>query len=274
MNSVQYQHTHDIITDTSYYNNGHALFFHEISLAGENREESDGHPVCREPISKLILFFLSYPQVVSGYPEGLEKPGFPDQACRQAGRGMTKDVFIINTYFDTASNNLTNELQENFTERKKTAFADGCDILYLMMTAKRSCSAVISAVSLVALILLRTSGGYAAEKMFRAQTDDDGIQRVKITGGEYYFDPDHIIVKVNTPVELTIIKTPGITPHNIIIKAPEAGIDINENMGSKLETVTFTPLKTGRFEIYCEKRFLFFKNHKERGMHGVLEVIE
>jgi hypothetical protein len=25
------------------------------------------------------MLFLSYPQVVSGYPESLEKPGFPDQ---------------------------------------------------------------------------------------------------------------------------------------------------------------------------------------------------
>lgn len=115
---------------------------------------------------------------------------------------------------------------------------------------------------------------HGAEKIFRAVVDGDGIQRVDITGGEYYFDPDHIIVTVNAPVTLTFRKTPGITPHDIIIKAPEAGIDINENMGRKPATVTFTPTKTGRFEIYCSKRFLFFKNHKDRGMKGVLEVVE
>jgi len=159
-------------------------------------------------------------------------------------------------------------------DKNKVAFVNGYDIVYLTMIAKRLYRVTIFAVSMVLLTHLITTGAYAAEKMFRAQTDGDGVQRVEITGGEYYFDPDHIIVKVNTPVELTIIKSPGITPHNIIIKAPEAGIDINENMGRKPETVTFTPVKTGRFEIYCDKRFLFFKNHKERGMHGVLEVVE
>ena len=154
------------------------------------------------------------------------------------------------------------------------AFANGYDIVYLMMIANRAYRVTIFAVLLVVLSYLITAAACAEEKGFRAGIDSDGVQRVSVTGGEYYFDPDHIIVKVNTPVEMTIIKTPGITPHNIIIKEPEAGIDINENMGRKSKTVTFTPLKTGRFEIYCDKRFLFFKNHKERGMHGVLEVIE
>ena len=142
------------------------------------------------------------------------------------------------------------------------------------MIANRSYRTTIFALSIVLLSHLVTADAYAEEKIFRAVIDHDGIQRVEITGGEYYFDPDHIIVRVNTPVELTIIKTPGFTPHNIIIKAPEAGIDINESMGRKPATVTFTPVKTGRFEIYCDKRFLFFRSHKDRGMHGVLEVVE
>jgi plastocyanin len=111
------------------------------------------------------------------------------------------------------------------------------------------------------------------EKVFRASVDSDGVQRVEITGGSYYFDPNYIIVKVNVPVELTFTKTPGITPHNIVINAPEAGIEIRENMSTKPKTVTFTPVKTGKFDIYCDKRFLFFKSHREKGMEGILEVV-
>jgi plastocyanin domain-containing protein len=114
----------------------------------------------------------------------------------------------------------------------------------------------------------------AEKKVYTATVDSDGIQRVEIVGGEYYFDPEQIIVKVNVPVELTYRKTPGITPHNIIINAPDAGISVNENMSKDPKTIMFTPTKTGKYEISCDKKLLFFKSHKERGMEGILEVVE
>jgi plastocyanin domain-containing protein len=58
-----------------------------------------------------------------------------------------------------------------------------------------------------------------------------------------------------------------------VIHEPDAGIDINESMG-KEPKVTFTPKKVGKYPFYCDKRFLFFKSHRERGMEGVLEVVE
>ncbi len=114
----------------------------------------------------------------------------------------------------------------------------------------------------------------AQKKTFRTSVDSEGIQRVEIVGGEYYFEPDHIVVKVNVPVELTMRKVPGITPHNIIIDAPEAGIDLHEDLRKEPVTVTFTPMRTGTYAIFCDKRFLFFKSHQEKGMEGALEVIE
>ena len=131
----------------------------------------------------------------------------------------------------------------------------------------------------IALLLLITFhfialNAQAQEKVYRAAIDGDGVQRVQITGGSYYYEPNHIIVKINVPVELTFKKDPGIAPHNILIKAPEAGIDINEDMRTEPVTVTFTPVKTGKFAMYCDKRFLFFKNHREKGMEGILEVVE
>jgi len=143
------------------------------------------------------------------------------------------------------------------------------------VTNERAVYAWIIPVLIVLLLSsVVTADDNPEEKVFRAVIDRDGIQRVSVTGGEYYFDPGHIIVHVNIPVELTFKKTPGITPHNIIIKAPEAGIDIHENMSSEPKTVSFTPTKTGRFEMYCDKRFLFFKSHEEKGMKGILEVVE
>jgi plastocyanin domain-containing protein len=127
---------------------------------------------------------------------------------------------------------------------------------------------------LFAVSLLCASNISAQDNVHKATIDSNGVQQVEIVGGEYYFEPDHIIVKVNVPVELTFKKTPGVTPHNIIISAPDAGIDLNEDVSKDSRTIKFIPSKTGKYAMYCDKRFLFFKSHRERGMEGVLEVVE
>jgi hypothetical protein len=86
----------------------------------------------------------------------------------------------------------------------------------------------------------------------------DGIQRAEVTGGDYYFDPNYIIVKVNKPVELTVKKAGGYVPHDMIVKAPEAGIDFKVNLDAKKpEIVRFTPTKVGRYPIYGQKLLWF-----------------
>ena len=127
------------------------------------------------------------------------------------------------------------------------------------------------------MILIFASIGFTQEtgkKAYTAAIDADGIQRVEVLGGEYFFDPNHIIVKVNVPVELKVRKTPGITPHDIVINAPDAGINIKEDISKEPKVIRFTPTKTGKYPIDCAKKLLFFKSHRERGMEGILEVIE
>jgi plastocyanin len=113
-----------------------------------------------------------------------------------------------------------------------------------------------------------------AEKRFVATIDKDGYQRVEMTAGEYYFDPAVVVVKVNVPVEITIRKTGGITPHNFVIKAPEASLDVKIDLSSDPKKIAFMATKTGSYPFECTNKFLFFKSHKERGMHGMLEVVE
>ncbi len=112
------------------------------------------------------------------------------------------------------------------------------------------------------------------KKVFKAAIDKDGIQKAEITGGEYFFEPYHIIVKINVPVELTVRKKPGIVPHDMIVNAPEAGINFKEDLSKESKVIKFTPKKTGKYPVYCSKKLLFFKSHRERGMEGLLEVIE
>ena len=131
-----------------------------------------------------------------------------------------------------------------------------------------------SVLSLAIVCLCFVSGVMAQKKEFKATVDKDGVQRVEVIGGEYFFDPDHIIVKVNVPVELTVRKKSGVVPHDIVINAPEAGINFKEGFGKEPKVIKFTPTKTGKYPIYCSKQLLFFKSHKERGMEGLLEVVE
>jgi plastocyanin len=111
-------------------------------------------------------------------------------------------------------------------------------------------------------------------KTYRATIDKDGVQRVNMVGGSYYFDPSHIIVKVNVPVELSVRKESGLIPHNIVVRAVSAGIDFDEEMGSEAKVIRFTPTKAGKYPIYCSKKLLFFESHREKGMEGLLEVVE
>ena len=113
-----------------------------------------------------------------------------------------------------------------------------------------------------------------AEKRFVASIDKDGYQRVEMTAGEYYFDPAVVVVKVNVPVELTVKKTGGITPHDLVLKAPQADLDVKVSLSSEPKKISFMATKTGSYPFECSERFLFFKSHKDRGMHGVLEVVE
>lgn len=112
------------------------------------------------------------------------------------------------------------------------------------------------------------------EKRFVASIGQDGYQHVEMVAGEYYFDPQVVVVKVNVPVRLTIRKEAGITPHDLVIRAPEAEVDFSIDVSKEPKIVSFMATKTGKYPFECSKRFLFFKSHKDRGMHGVLEVVE
>ncbi len=117
-----------------------------------------------------------------------------------------------------------------------------------------------------------TGSANGRQKIFHATTSTDGVQRIEILGGDYFYDPDHIIVKANVPVEITIKKDSRIVPHNITIEAPEAGIEVSESLSRTPEVIRFTPTKPGKYVFYCTKKLLFFKTHREKGMEGVLEV--
>jgi plastocyanin len=131
-----------------------------------------------------------------------------------------------------------------------------------------------SLVILSILFLYFASSEGAERKEFIGSIGGDGVQRVDVIGGPYYFKPNDIIVKVNMPVEPKIRKESGMIPHDFILKAPEAGMDIQVDLKTEPTVVRFTPTRVGKYIFYCSKKPPFFESHREKGMEGVLEVRE
>jgi plastocyanin domain-containing protein len=124
-------------------------------------------------------------------------------------------------------------------------------------------------------VCLTAMPGLAQEQKERhlAKLDADGVQRVRIVGGSYFFKPSYIVVKVNVPVELSVSRESGIAPHNLILRASEAGLAVEEDLGTDVKKIVLKATAVGKYPFYCSKKLPFVAGHRERGMEGILEVI-
>jgi plastocyanin len=131
----------------------------------------------------------------------------------------------------------------------------------------------IAAVLTVSLLLMGQVAP-AAESV-EAEVGQDGVQRATMTMDSYEYAPKHLIVQAGKPVELTLKSVTIIVPHNLLLKEPDAGLDVNQTVSSgDTEKVRFTPTKPGKYTFYCDKKppIPFAKTHREKGMEGTLEV--
>ena len=127
---------------------------------------------------------------------------------------------------------------------------------------------VLGAVCLAAFMPVAWAG-----EQVTAVPDTDGVQRVTMTVDSHFYKPDHLVVRAGVPVELILISRTTFTPHNFVLKEPNAGMDINKEIGAgETVKVRFTPTKAGVFTFFCDKKLLFFKSHRDKGMEGILKV--
>jgi uncharacterized cupredoxin-like copper-binding protein len=72
---------------------------------------------------------------------------------------------------------------------------------------------------------------------------------------------------------LTLKSVTTLIPHNFIIKDPAGGLSVEQDVSAgKTATVKFTPMQSGTFPIYCDKRLWPLPSHRDKGMEGKLEV--
>jgi len=126
-----------------------------------------------------------------------------------------------------------------------------------------------------AFCLLAAHAWAAEPQAVRVPVGPDGVQRVEIAVDSYSFTPSLLIARENVPVELVLKSVSWIVPHNFVLRAPDAALDIEQEIPpGETTTVRFTPSRTGEFKFACTKRLLFFSSHEERGMAGRLEVVK
>jgi plastocyanin len=112
-----------------------------------------------------------------------------------------------------------------------------------------------------------------ASEPVTATLDADGVQRITLTLTNYAYSPSHVIVRVGKPVELTLVKDSGLTPHDLVIDDLASGLAVRANAREgQPRTLTFTPERTGTFAFYCSKKAPFTASHRAKGMEGLLEV--
>ena len=51
-------------------------------------------------------------------------------------------------------------------------------------------------------------------------------------------------------------------------------MDFKVDLGKEPRPITFTPTKTGTYDMFCDRQLLFFKSHRDRGMTGTIEVVD
>ena len=91
--------------------------------------------------------------------------------------------------------------------------------------------------------------------------------------GDYRFRPKTVSIAAGTAAELVLTNRDGITPHNFIVEAPEAGMQVNLDIpAGKSAAIVLRPTRPGTYAFYCDKKFLFFPSHREKGMEGQIEV--
>lgn len=130
-------------------------------------------------------------------------------------------------------------------------------------------------IGLFLLGLVKSAAVFPAAEIVIVPIGADQVQRLEITVDSNFFKPNRFAVKQNIPVELIFKSVATIVPHNFILKSPEAGLNIEEDIApGATKVVRFSPTRVGEFDFSCTKKLLFFPSHKDLGMVGTMVVRE
>ena len=130
-------------------------------------------------------------------------------------------------------------------------------------------TAPLARTALFALALL-AGGAHAAgpDVPVAASVGADGVQRVTIVGGSYFFRPAQIVARAGRPLEITVSMERGVVPHRFVLEGADGRPLADVELAEQPQTLRLE-LAAGEYAFHCPNRLLFFKSHRERGMAGV-----
>ena len=99
------------------------------------------------------------------------------------------------------------------------------------MTAVSKAHVPMLVVSLALLAAGCSSGNGRPVQEVKVVPDASGVQKVEVVAHSFWFEPNRIVVKANQPVELHVKNGGPFIPHNLTCEAPEAGIEVDEDLG-------------------------------------------
>lgn len=112
-----------------------------------------------------------------------------------------------------------------------------------------------------------------AQAQGELHVEPEEVARYTVILDSYTFTPNHLLARAGQPIELTLRNESFLVPHNFILDIPGTEIHLAEEVGAGEEIILrFVVPHPGSFPFFCNKQLLFFPNHREEGMEGLLEV--
>lgn len=139
-------------------------------------------------------------------------------------------------------------------------------------TVRRAGVVVGLALACGPLSVITQPGALAAASSFQVLPDADGVQRIELIGGSYFFKPERIRAQAGMPIELAVKAEPGFVPHRLVLENRAGKVFADMELSEKTRQVRLD-LPAGEYVFHCPTRLLMFRSHRERGMEGRLEIL-
>jgi plastocyanin len=105
--------------------------------------------------------------------------------------------------------------------------------------------------------------------------EQSSIQRFELHLESYDFSPSSLEVKVDMPIEITLINDSFLVPHNFVLETTEKKVYLERNVvAGEQAVIRFTLTQPGVYYFYCDKQLLFFPSHREEGMTGSIQALK
>ena len=140
-------------------------------------------------------------------------------------------------------------------------------------------AAMTNTILAVMLVGAASIGTYARgadlkdNEAWRASVGTDGVQRINLQCGPNYFDPHHVIVKVNVPVEISLHSPPNMAPHHFVLDLSKISLSEGNPAGSTTKQIRFIPKTIGEHPFGCQDNAAHPHAPPEAQKMGLLTVI-